>query len=119
MHKGNEMISVGDVVWIEDEIDELDEVNLVQLKVTEVKQRAVLGVEGVFLKLEDGHWYAQEEVFLNKKDLVKHLIVQNKENQEELVLDIEAIIHELEDLKEKARFFGARQDVLQKLKETI
>jgi hypothetical protein len=114
------MISVGDSVWIEEETgDELDDVCLAQLKVIEIKQRVLLGIEGVFFKLEDGNWYAREEIYLNKKDLVKSLIKQNKENQEELLLDIQAIIHELEDLKEKARLFGSRQDILNKLKETI
>ena len=114
------MISVGDSVWIEeDHGDEIEEVYLTQIKVIEIKQRVLLGIERVFFKLENENWYAREEIYLNKKDLIKSLTEQNSEHQKDLVLDIQALVHELEDLKEKARLFRTRQDVLQKLKETI
>lgn len=114
------MISVGDTVWIEDDDErELDEVNLAKLRITDINQNVFPNIAKRYYRLENGQWYSEDSVFVNKKDLVESLIEQNKENQEELVLDIEAVIHELEDLKEKARLFGTRQDVLKKLKETI
>jgi hypothetical protein len=114
------MISVGDSVWIEeDDGYELDEVNLVQLRVIDINQDILRNSLVRYYRLENEQWHSKEEVFLNKKDLVNFLIEQNKESQEDLVLDIESIIHELEDLKEKARLFRTRQDVLEKLKETI
>jgi hypothetical protein len=111
--------NVGDNVWVEDDDEcEPDEVNLTQLRIIDINESVVRNSVIRYYRLESNQWHLEEELYLNKKDLIESLIKQNTENQEELILDIQAIIHDLEDLKDKAGDLGARQGVLEKLRET-